>query len=158
MTTPQRQELFRLLCGLLYVKTAIKFKMIHYGTKRRDDDPLDPHCIVNDCGTAACAFGHAPLFCKNKPMEDEKWWQYRERLLGISHCEDLVHEFMFDSDWMDSKTQAAARIYHFLLDGGVPKAFDPGRIGVAVYRKPTRKQVEVMSVKIGVPIDSVVSI
>jgi len=126
-TDEQRKELIRLMVGLNFVELKAKFDMNDYASEKseygghsgRDKAPGE---VRNECGTCACAMGHAPMFCETLPERDDDWDDYQDRLfgdLGPLYGQDSVSGFIFDDKWPDSWQEAVARI-HTVLTRGVP--------------------------------------
>ena len=69
-----------------------------------------------ECGTVACALGHAPNVPGiPKPLvEGENWYAYSDRVLGLG---DKDWEWCFSSDWaeVDNTPQGAATRIRYLL-------------------------------------------
>lgn len=76
-----------------------------------------------ECGTAACAVGHAPL-AGIKPRRREEWHDYSHRTLIGGGDEWL---WCFSAAWrgVDNTTKGAAkRIYWLLENGAAPNKYD----------------------------------
>ena len=81
----------------------------------------DDEVHVAECGTAACAVGHAPMI-GFEPLEGEYWSPYSERLF-IEHCHLEPWEWCFGAKWseVDNTAHGAAyRILWLLENRGIP--------------------------------------
>ena len=58
---------------------------------------------------------------RSKMVIGEKWNEYNKRVFGVAQDESLW-TFLFDSDWVNSRKQAASRALIF-LEKGVPEIF-----------------------------------
>ena len=101
-----------------------------------DVDLLPIDVILSEqpsCNTAGCAVGHAP-YVKGlpKPFDDESWWEYSERIFGMS-WQDEDWEWCFDSDWgcVDNTPHGAAKRILQLISTGLPDSSSKQRYGVA---------------------------
>jgi len=155
MKLHHKQELFRLMTGLLYAPLKTGFSMERYAV-RSDDCSTDVGVagVLNECGTTACAAGHAPLFCITPVTYD--WEDYLETAFGI-YDDRPNFSFLFSSTWPNVKIQAAARMYKYLMGGGVAPetitwAHTAGGERVAEYEVPTRKQVAALGSELEVEI------
>jgi hypothetical protein len=78
--------------------------------------------FINECGSCACAIGHAPL--AGIPVEpDDSWISYEQRSFGVSGHPDhetyRAWDYMFGPDNSNDPKEAAERIRTF-LESGVP--------------------------------------
>tara|TARA_R110002167_G_scaffold221122_1_gene425839 strand:+ start:384 stop:845 length:462 start_codon:yes stop_codon:yes gene_type:complete len=83
--------------------------------------PNEVCAIYNECGTTCCFAGHGPMALRSKMVIGEKWNKYNKRVFGVDVAEKLWL-FLFDSDWVNSRKQAASRALIF-LEKGLPEIF-----------------------------------
>jgi len=82
---------------------------------------------LSDCGTVACAVGHAPSIPGLEAAPRERWDGYVSRVFGIRTEEyDEEFLFMFGSGWadVDNTPAGAAKRIRYFLNHGVPDDFD----------------------------------
>jgi len=156
MELRNKQELFRLMTGLLYVDVKAKFNMKSYaGSVKYWDSSMagyQPEEVENECGTSACALGHGIFFCETEPGGD--WWLYMYEAFGLEGPMVPSFDFLFSCEWSNDKPQAAARIYTF-INTGIPKGHnDPGSHS-DVYPVPTYEQVQALSEELDVTVASI---
>ena len=85
------------------------------------ENPWAPYGAVapSECGTVACAMGHAPFAGIEAPVQDETWGEYSNRIFELSSEE---WNWCFSGMWADidnSVRGASLRIY-WLLENGLP--------------------------------------
>ena len=91
--------------------------------------------LENDCGTAGCALGHAPLALGILGLEGEDFYQYGRRVLGIGKVPPSLYQnsqaifpedeewcWCFDDEWMDvdNTPQGAGMRILWLENYGLP--------------------------------------
>lgn len=93
----------------------------HFGMHTYNGDGK-PHELGHQCGTVACALGHAP-YVKGLPVPlyDEFWGDYCERVLGIDSV-SFEWDWCFDANWVykDNTPQGAAKRIKYLVEKGLP--------------------------------------
>lgn len=166
LTDLNKQELFRLMYGVLFVPIKTVFDMDYYAVStesveasENDDDicEIDPHEVENECGTTACFAGHGPIFCINDDICDE-WRDYISNTFGVRALTAL-RSFLFSSSWTSVKEQACARAYQFLTDGlpgdwcGIGHDLEYEK----TYPVPSLEQCIALGQKLGVDHESVVA-
>lgn len=75
--------------------------------------------VLHNCGTVACAVGHATVVPGLEPLPDEHWDAYTNRLFGLDREMDAFN-YMFGSQWTNvdnTPTGAAARIRNYVTNG-----------------------------------------
>ena len=150
-TDDQRKEFIRLMLGLTFVQTKKTLRMNIWSSS-------DPHETVDECGTSACAWGYAPLFCKNKPIIYEGWDEYMLRILGWDFSGHLYgfgegyRKFIFGTEWSNSWQQVVARMY-IALTKGIPYA--EAYSFESIYCKPSDLVIENYALEYGVTVDEV---
>lgn len=96
----------------------------------------EPKLFLENCGTVACALGHAPA-AGIKPHEDEflwstpwgkekpepvgfSWYAYGRRVFGVDNEDFDNFSFLFAGTWdlYDGHHYGAAARIHYLLAGG----------------------------------------
>lgn len=79
------------------------------------------------CGTAACAVGHAPELLNIPLKRNEDWNEYSTRVLIDFENEGIEWSWCFSGDWhsIDNTPKGAAHRISMLLDGKMPKGFEP---------------------------------
>jgi len=157
-TDEQRKELIRLMVGLNFVETKTKFNMNTFSTKQNGElRDIEPNGAMNQCGTSACALGHATFFCITEPREKEEWMGYGERAFNIKHPSEEVGlwRFLFIESWSNSWEQAVARMY-IVLKKGVPDNFGWRHTPCwPIYKKPSDLTIENYALEYGVTVDEV---
>lgn len=90
--------------------------------------------IINYCGTAGCAIGHAPLI-KGLEAGNEYWSEYTSRVFGVDEFKDARWRWAFHPDWsaVDNTPQGAALRILYMLDFDVPKRFGYSSQSVKKY-------------------------
>lgn len=96
-----------------------KFTMEWIIDNRKDDEfkcdyPALAKKKYNECGTSACALGHAPL-AGIKPRPGMSWGEYDTCMLTDSLTDEWEH--CFDASWGGTAKDAAKRIAYMLLTG-----------------------------------------
>lgn len=82
--------------------------------------------LTPNCGTAACALGHAPSIPTLEPHPSEDWFDYGERISGLDEDRNTDWVWCFGGFWSDvdnTPKGAAQRIYHLLNEGAAPEDF-----------------------------------
>lgn len=126
----------RLLADYLITgKTAVQFDMNTYATpdvreerffRFKDDYEFPKHFLdfikagEHDCGTAACAIGHAPA-AGIKPRRYESWHSYSHRTLAEPFSAEW--HWAFGPEWaaVDNTAIGAAKRIYWMLEHGVPE-------------------------------------
>lgn len=83
-------------------------------------DPGDiTDAAINECGSVACAIGHAPLLFR--PLPGELWISYSDRVFNLATMSD-EWKWLFAAEWSntDNTLEGAAKRIHYLLDHGLP--------------------------------------
>jgi hypothetical protein len=80
---------------------------------------------LHTCGTSACAIGWGPAAGFPISSEDNSWFDYGERVFGVSlESDEEAFDYLFGSEWVDidnTPTGCAERIRTY-LKSGVPHA------------------------------------
>jgi len=124
MNKQQRSNLAKTAIYLIEKAKDEHFDMFQYLKTKNDsriDAPNEVCAIYNECGTTCCFAGHGPMALRSKIVIGEGWTKYNERVFGVSDPEALWI-FLFDSDWVNSRKQAASRALIF-LEKGLPDIF-----------------------------------
>jgi len=152
MNLHHEQEFFRLMCGLLYAPLKTRFTMACFAKRDKPGGSarISPYTMRDECGTAGCVLGHAPLFCITEKRKFMYWYDYARAAFGIRTAMDPMFDFVFDVEWPDDKEQAAARIFHGFHKGWPDKSTYYNYTGT--FDVPTEQQVAALSKKLGVPI------
>lgn len=87
-----------------------------------EDFPNVARQKLHDCGTVACALGHAPLIFP--PRANEYWMEYGERVFGLVR-RSAEWNYCFGSEWASMRGEetpqaAAARIRKVVELGHAP--------------------------------------
>jgi hypothetical protein len=122
MSPEQKSNLARLAKALLVQEFDVAFDMGDFAFNLTLGVSIDrPAKVKNECSTACCALGHAPLVLVDQPpAEEEDWIVYGERLFGLDGDDageverGEPWEFVFSQEWPDDKRQFAARALHLL--------------------------------------------
>ena len=125
MTKQQRSNLAKTAIYLIEKAKDEHFDMKQYlntPEHSRIEYPAEVCTIYNECGTTCCFAGHGPMALRSKIGIGEKWNEYNGRVFGVSQVM-IEWTFLFDSDWVNSRKQAATRALIF-LEKGVPYEFD----------------------------------
>ena len=108
--------------------------------------PQKIHTEINQCGTVACAVGHAPiaLNLSEKDIKDMDWRDIADYYL-IDRRED-EWDWCFSQEWqsIDNTAKGAAKRIKTLLEKGLPpydkEGYDMDRIfHIGTWHKPTKK-------------------
>lgn len=81
-----------------------------------------PH--LNECGTVACAVGHAVAIFPTHP--DQTWSEFAEETFGVdAYSDENLFGWMFGSGWtpIDNTPAGAAKRIRYYLENSVPKGF-----------------------------------
>ena len=124
MNKQQRSNLAKTAIYLIEKAKDEHFDMRQYlitTEHSRIEYPAEVCTSYNECGTTCCFAGHGPMALRSKMVIGEKWNEYNKRVFGVAQDESLW-TFLFDSDWVNSRKQAASRALIF-LEKGVPEIF-----------------------------------
>jgi hypothetical protein len=81
--------------------------------------------LIHNCGTTACAIGHAPTIRGLQARKDEDWNDYCLRVFGFER-ETKAWDFAFGPDWAicdderHGTAHAAAKRLRYLATNGTP--------------------------------------
>lgn len=100
------------------------FDMTDYNRAKRGDGSSALYIQHRryDCGTVACAVGHAPA-AGIRVWGDMGWNSYCTRVFGIDRWDQYdTFEYMFGAEWVhyDNTPQGAAARIRTYLESGVP--------------------------------------
>lgn len=103
------------------------FNMRYYAFHGETGQELDPdevkEAFQHNCGTVACAIGHAPTIPGLEASKDESWEEYSERVFEIEFF-SRRWDYLFDCDWAYREdprhhtAQAAAKRIRTLVETG----------------------------------------
>lgn len=100
------------------------FNMNDYINRNLDPGEITKK-VLHNCGTVACAVGHAPTIRGLNARKDENWEEYSERIFGFDFY-SRKFDFAFGGDWADEgdprhhTAHAAAKRIRLLVERGVP--------------------------------------
>ena len=126
MNKQQRSNLAKTAIYLIEKAKDEHFDMRQYLKTENDsriEYPAEVCTNYNECGTTCCFAGHGPIALRSKMVIGEKWNEYNKRVFGLDQAEETLWTFLFDSDWVSSRKQAASRALIF-LEKGLPKIFN----------------------------------
>lgn len=74
-----------------------------------------------NCGSVGCAVGHGP-YAGIPIFLDEDWFDYAQRVFGVSLSDQADWEWLFDPQWntLDNTPQGAAARIRWFLKNGLP--------------------------------------
>ena len=118
--TKDQYENLSKLADLLETVDRHSFDMKHYVVAADNEyDTFAPYAAHNaDCGTVACAAGHLATIVK--PLKDEGWIEFLDRVTGIDGALDWY--WLFDGNWVrtDNTALGASKRIRYFLDNGAP--------------------------------------
>lgn len=99
-----------------------KFNMRYYWRTRNRSrflTAIDRDDYKSECGTVACAVGHAALLFEALPSES--WSSFSERVFGVN-SEGKEWRWMFGPNWstVDNTPQGAAKRIRLFVEKGLP--------------------------------------
>lgn len=124
MNKQQRSNLAKTAIHLIEKAKDEHFDMRQYlntTEHSRIEYPAEVCTSYNECGTTCCFAGHGPMALRSKIVIGEGWNEYNKRVFGVTDPEALWI-FLFDSDWVNSRKQAASRALIF-LEKGLPQIY-----------------------------------
>jgi hypothetical protein len=128
LSVQQKRNLAKLALYLKRMRRNKKFNMMTYMNVDVENDKLPRYALdayekYSECGTSACAVGHAPFIGPEFiPLAEETWVKYCERL--FTSAEKYLYDqwcFFFHYSHMDVPLYAAIRIAYTLQTGYIPK-------------------------------------
>lgn len=126
MNKDTQKRKLRKLAALLDTVPNSKFDMTAYCAMWAGDQivsaAFNPSTVpetIRNCGTSACALGHAPRIYPGK--ENEEWTQYTLRVFDIPEF-TLSWDWMFSPFWdeYDNTASGAAKRIRYWCTRGVP--------------------------------------
>lgn len=120
----QNRKLRKLARYLDTIVDEKKFNMNVYlgNTNETFEYPAATEEVYHNCGTSACALGHAPFLFPAK--EGEQWEDYTKRVFGMHPFTRHWH-WMFSTFWsrVDNTPQGAAKRIRYWCRNKVPEKF-----------------------------------
>lgn len=122
MTPKTQKRKLRKLANYLDKVTDDKFDMRNYfddgkNTSPSEIVPKDVKIKYHNCGTVACALGHAPLIFPS--FSGESWAEYTARVFDLRTF-GLSWNYMFSAEWEEfdnTPSGAATRIRYWCRNG-----------------------------------------